>query len=198
MEPLSIGLGLAGLGMQLFGGLGSAGVAKQQAQISSQVANVSGQIAGDEQQVEAQKYQQMQLEANRANLQNFRKTQQVKAQGLAAATAGGAQFGSGLAGAQGAETDQGLYNSLGINQNLQIGQNIFGINSDISSKRIQIAGLQSQSALLGGQAATDQGISSLGGALLKIGPTVGAAAKNAGSLNFNSLFGGGSPSGYGS
>lgn len=179
-NPLSIGLGLAGLGLQLFGGLGQADVASQQAKISAQVAGVSGQIAGDEQQVQQQKFQQVQLEAERSSLQNFRRTQQIKAQGLAAAVSGGAEFGSGLQGAQGAETAEGLTNALGINQGLQIGQNIFGIDSDISQKRIQIAGLQSQSALLGGTAATDQGIASLGGALLKSGPTIGAFSKNFG------------------
>jgi len=75
MDPISIGLGLAGLGMSLFGGLGQASVVRQQAQISAQVAGVSGQIAGDEQQVQAQRQQQMELEANRQQLQNFRNVQ---------------------------------------------------------------------------------------------------------------------------
>jgi hypothetical protein len=193
MDPISVGLGLAGLGMQLFGGLGQASVSKQQAGISAEVATISGQVAGDEQKIEAQRQQQMQLEAGRLQLQNFRNVQQAKAQGLAAATAGGAQFGSGLAGAQAGATDQGLYNSLGISQNLAIGQNIFGINSDISQKRIQMAGLQSQSALLGGQAATDQGYQSLGGALIKAGPTIGAFGKNI--AGGGGLFGGGGASG---
>lgn len=164
MDPVSIGLGLAGLGMQLFGGF-------KQAEVSKQTAQVSAGIAADEQQVQVQKQQQMQLEADRTNLQNFRRTQQVKAQGLATATAGGAQFGSGIAGAQASETSEGLYNSLGINQNLEIGKNIFGINSDISGKKIKLA-------QLGGEAATDQGISSMGGAIMKSGPTVGAFTKS--------------------
>lgn len=185
MDPISIGLGLAGLGLSLFGGMGQASVASQQAQISSQVATVGGQIATDEQAVQAQKQQQMQLEASRANLQNFRNTQQAQARNLSNATAGNSQFGSGLQGGQAGAKDQGLFNSLGINQNLQIGQNIFGIDSDISQKRIQIAGLQSQSALLGGQAATDQGYASLGGALLKSGPIIGALGKNLGGFSTN-------------
>src|SRR5258708_36184860 len=152
MEPISTGLGLAGIAMQIFGGLGAAGVAKQQAQISAQVAGISGQIAGDEQQVQAQKQQQMQLEANRAQLQNFRNVQQARAQSLAGATNEGAQFGSGLQGGLAAASTEGGINALGISQNLEIGRNIFGIDTDISQKRIQIAGLQSKSALLGGEA----------------------------------------------
>lgn len=197
MDPVSIGLGLAGLGLQLFGGMGQASVAKQQAGISAQIAGVSGDVATQEQAINSQKQQQMTLEAQRSSLQNFRNVQQTKAAGLAAATSGGAEFSSSFKGAQASATDQGLYNQEGINQNFQTGTNIFGLNNKISADRIQMASLQSQSALLGGQAATDQGLSSLGGALLKAGPTIGAFSKGIGGVNFNGLFGGGSPSGYG-
>ena len=197
MDPVSIGLGLAGLGMQLFGGMGQANVASQQAQISAQIAGVSGNVATQEQAIQGQKQQQMTMEAQRSSLQNFRNVQQTKAAGMAAAVSGGAEFGSGIKGAQSAATDQGLYNQEGINQSFQTGTAIFGLNNKISADKIQMAQLQSQSALLGGQAATDQGIASIGGALLKSGPTIGAFAKGVGGMNFNGLFGGGSPSGYG-
>src|SRR5258706_16049425 len=140
MDPISIGLGLAGLGLSLFGGAQQADISKQQAQISAQVAGVSGQIAGDELQVQAQKKQQMELEANRQQLQNFRNVQQARAQSLAGATSEGAQFGSGLQGGLAAASTEGGINALGISQNLEIGRNIFGIDTDISQKRIQIAG----------------------------------------------------------
>jgi hypothetical protein len=182
MDPITIGLEAVGLGMQIFGGLSGASNAKQQAEVSSQ-------ISADEQRVNDQKEQQMQLEASRAQTENFRKTQQARAQGLAAATSQGAQFGSGLAGGQAAATDQGLLNSRNISQNLQIGENIFGIDRDISSKKMQLASL-------GGEAATDQGISSLGGALIKAGPTIGSFGKNIGASG-GLFMGGGSPSGYG-
>ncbi len=166
MNPISIGLGLAGLGLSLFGGVKQADVAKQTAQVSMG-------IAADEQQVQVQKQQQMELEANRAQLQNFRNVQQAQARSLAGATSQGAQFGSGLQGGLASAADQGGVNALGINQNLEIGRNIFGIDTDISGKRIQLA-------QLGGQAATDQGLQSLGGALLKAGPIIGAFAQNQG------------------
>jgi hypothetical protein len=182
MDPISIGLGLAGLGMQIFGGLGAASVAKQSAQVS---ADVSGQ----EQAINVQKYQQMQLDANRSQLQNTRKVQLARAQGLATATGQSAQFGSGLAGGQAAASDQGGVNALGINQNLSIGQNIFSDTSSINADKMKLAEL-------GGTAATDQGIASLGGAVMKAGPVIGGFAKNIGASG-NSFFGGGSPSGYG-
>ncbi len=184
MDPITIALGIAGLGLSLFGGASQAANAKEQAQ-------VSGQIAQDEQKVQAQKQQQVQLEAQRSSLQNFRNIQQAQDQGLSTATSQGAQFGSGLAGGQAAATNEGFQNALGINQGLEISKNIFGIDTDISSKRVQLA-------QLGGEAATDQGIQSLGGSLLKAGPIIGSFGKNlGGSGSFGFLMGGGSPSGYG-
>src|ERR1700678_3641709 len=166
MGTVSIGLGLAGLGMQLFGGLGQANVASQQAGISAQIAGVSDDVATQEPAINQQKQQQMTLEAQRSSLQNFRNVQQTKAAGLASAVSGGAEFSSSFKGAQASATSQGNYNQEGIDQSFQTGTAIFGLNSKISSDRIQMANLQSQSALLGGQAATDQGIAAIGGALV--------------------------------
>ncbi len=166
MDPISIGLGLAGLGLSLFGGV-------KQADVSKQTAQLSAGVAADEQQVQVQKQQQIQLEANRAQLQNFRNVQQARARSLESATNQGAQFGSGLQGGLASAADQGNVNALGISQNLEIGKNIFGIDTDISSKRIQMA-------QLGGEAATAQGYQSLGGAFLKAGPIIGAFAQNQG------------------
>lgn len=185
MDPISLGLGIAGLGMSLFGGLSGASVAKQQ-------ASVSENIATQEQNINQQKQQQAQLESQRMQTENFRNTQRARAQGLNSAVNQGAQFGSGLSGGQAQATDQGLFNSLGINQNMQLSNSIYADTSTINSDKIQLASL-------GGQAATDQGIASLGGALTKAGPIIGAFGKNAtnGTGSFGGLFGGGSPSGYG-
>lgn len=166
MDPISLGLGVVGLGMQLFGGFGASSAAKQQAQLSQG-------IGIDEQAINIQKQQQMQLEARRSQLQNFRNAQRLRAQATSAAVQGGAQFGSGLPGGLGGISGTETENALGINQGSQISQNIFGFNNDISSKRIQ-------SAQLGGQIATDQGLSSLGGALVKSGPTIGGLSKDVG------------------
>ena len=183
MDPLTIGIMAAGFGAQLFGGISGAKVAGQQAQ-------VSGDIAQQEQGINAQKMQQMTLQAGRMQLENFRNVQQARAQGLTSATSQGAQFGSGLQGGQAQATDQGMYNALGINQNLAIGQNIAGLNDKISGDKMMLASL-------GGSAATDAGIASLGGAMVQMGPTIGNIGKSVGGINFNGIFGGGSPSGYG-
>jgi hypothetical protein len=186
MDPISIGLGVVGLGMSIFGSVSGAGVAKQEAQVSSNEAT-------QEQSINNAKQQQMQLQAQRSQLENFRNVQRARAQGLNSATNQGAQFGSGLAGGQAEATDQGAYNSLGINQSLQTGNQIAGFNQNITNDKIQMA-------QLGGQAATDAGIASLGGAVMKAGPIIGAFGKNAAagfSNAGNSFFGGGSVSGYG-
>src|SRR5882672_3503245 len=150
MDPISIGLGVVGLGMQIFGGIKGSEVAGQQAQQSRYIAQ-------DEQRINDQKRQQMLLESHRNQLQIFRNNQRLRAQATNAATQQGAQFGSGLQGGLAQIEDQGLFNSQGINQNVEIGQNIFGINNDISQHKMQLASL-------GGDASDAAGLASLGGA----------------------------------
>lgn len=188
MDPISIGLAAVGLGLQIFGGSESSKISKQQAQESMA-------IAADEQKINAQKQLQQQLESRRMQLQTVRNAQRQRAQGIAAAVNQGASTGSGLQGALGQNTAEEMFNLQGISQSGEISRNVFGINNDISSHKMRLAEL-------GGDQAEAQGLASLGGSLVKIGPTVGAFGKDifggSGSgLNFNSLFGGGSPSGYG-
>lgn len=164
MDPLSIGLGVVGLGMQIFGGLSGSQDAQKQAEIS-------GQISQQEQAINAQKQTQMQLSAKRQNLEIFRQTQQARAAATAAATNQGAQFGSGLQGGLAQVENQGMFNAAGVNQNLEIGQNIFAANSTIS-------GLKAQSAQVSADQATDAGLMSLGGSIMKAGPIIGAFGQN--------------------
>lgn len=166
MNPLSIGLGIVGIGMSIFGGFGAADKASQASQINMQ-------IAGDEQKINNQKRMQMELEANRSQLQNMRNAQRLRAQATAAATNQGATFGSGLYGGLAEITDTENTNRTSINQNLGIGRNIFGLNDDISSRKSQLAQVQ-------GEAATDQAWASLGGALVSNAGTIGNIGQNIG------------------
>lgn len=183
MDPITIGLEAVGLGLSLWG-------ASKQSDISKQQSQVSVGIASDEQKINAQKQQQMQLEARRSQLENFRNAQRLRAQSTAAAVNQGAQLGSGLQGGLAGITAQATENSRSINQGVEISQNIFGINNDISSKKMQLA-------QLGGQSAEAQGMQSLGGALLKAGPIIGGFGKDIGASfgKVNSLFSPGSLSG---
>lgn len=184
MDPVTLGIQAVGLGLKLFGGSEAASDASQVANLSSNNANLEGQVV-------QQRQQAMVLSARRQNLEIFRRTQQAQAQGLASATGQGAQFGSGYQGGQADTMSQGMFNAQGVNQNLQIGQNIFGIEGKESSNNAQIAQLK-------GQQATAEGMSSLGGSLLTSGATIGnifGAGKGMFSNVGNLFMGGGSPTG---
>jgi len=156
---LGAGIGIVGLGLSIFGGM-------DQSKTASQVANLQGQVIGQEGQINAQKQVAMQMSARRQNLENVRIAQQANARAIAGATAGGAQFGSGLKGGEGQIEAQSLTNMQGVNQGLQIGQNIFGIDQTITGEKQQISALQSRMA-------TDQGLSSLGSSIGGSGAAIG-------------------------
>lgn len=197
MDPITLGLSVVGLGMSLFGGAKSA---SNSVAYAGQVSSLSNSISSDEQNINLQKQKQMQLEGRRMQLEQVRNAQRQRSQATAAAVNQGANLGSGLQGGLGQIQGQSGSNMLGINQNMEIGQNIFGFNNSISGKRAQLNSLQAQ---YGADQAQAQGLQSLGGALIKAGPTVGAFGKDAmagsgGGFGFGSMFmGGGSPTGYG-
>ena len=168
MDPISIGLQAVGFGLQLWGGMQAADVAKQQAEVSSK-------IAGEEQKINEQKQIQQQMESRRMQLQTIRNVQRQRAMGIAAAVNQGASSGSGLQGALGQNTAEGMFNLQGLQQAGEISKNIFGINNTIS-------GYKQELASLGGDMAEAQGLASLGGSIMKIGPTVGAFGKDAGAF----------------
>lgn len=159
MDPLTLGMAAVGIGLQIFGGSKSASNAKA-------IAAQNQRIAADEQAINEQKRQQMELEAQRKQVENLRNAQRLRAQATAAATTQGAGMGSGLAGGLAQITGMQNWNSLNLGQNLAIGENIFNTNNDISGARAQLATLQ-------GQQATNQGLMSLGGALVSNSETIG-------------------------
>lgn len=150
---------VVGLGLSIFGGTSAASDAKQAAQIQSN-------IAGDEGQLEDQRHTAMELSASRQQVEILRNNQRARSTALNNATNQGAQFGSGIGGGMAQIEDQGLFNLAGVNQNLQIGENMFKINQQITQQKQQLA-------MVSGQQATDQGLASLGNAITKAGPTVG-------------------------
>lgn len=183
MDPISLGLGVVGLGLQLWGQSEASSASKQYAAQSSALARG---IAGDEQRLNEQKRIAMELSGKRQVMEVFRNNQRLRAQATAAAVNQGAQFGTGLLGGLAQIEGQSQDNALGINQGLITGRNIFGINNDISDKKMQQAQLQAQYQT---SQADAQGLASLGGALTKIGPTVGAFAKDANAWASKQSFG---------
>lgn len=159
---LAGGLGLLGLGLSAFGTASGVSAAQQSAQAGMN-------IAGLEQKVNDQRQLAMQITARRQQMQTIRTNQMAQAQATAAATNQGAQFGSGLQGGLAGVEGQSASNLQGINQQLQTGNNIFGLDNQISQQKI--AQYQAQS-----QEATASGVSSFGGDLLKAAPMIASLA----------------------
>jgi hypothetical protein len=168
MDPISMAMGavsLVGMGMSLFGTSKATAAAQQESAAVQQINQLDIQV-------NAQRQQQMVLQANRQQLQNVRNVQMARSMALTSATSQGAQFGSGLSGGYGQIAGQGNTQKLATNQNLEIGKNIFGLDNQIDQQRILEAQAQ-------GNMATAQGMQSLGGDLMKVG----------GSQQFGSLLG---------
>ncbi len=156
MFPALMGLGAVG---SIIGGIGGM-------MSSSAISEQQMKIAGLEKQAEEQRHKAMVLQARRQATEISRNQQRANAMALQAATSQGASQGSGLQGGYGQIAGQTATNMAGVNQNYQIGENMFGINNQISNAKMQIA-------QLGGEAAMWQGISSLGGSVMKIAGPLG-------------------------
>lgn len=188
MDPLS-SLGavtsLIGLGVQAFGGFSASADAQK-------AYGIQSNITGLESQLEDKRHTAMELSARRQSMEVLRNNQRMRAMATNAAVSQGAQYGSGLQGGLAQVDNQSAFNLAGINQNLQIGEEMFGINKNISGQKMMLSQTQSEMA-------KDQGIASLGGAITKVGPAFGSLGQTFGSSKPN-LFGwgmgGGSPSGY--
>jgi len=139
MNPITAVLGIAGLGMQIFGGASAA--ADQQ-----RAYEIQQKISGVETQVNDQRKQQMNLDSQRQQLEIVRNSQRARSMALNSATNQGAQFGTGLQGGYGQISGQTNTNLLANSQNLEIGNNIFGLNNQISQYKSQLSGVQSDIA----------------------------------------------------
>src|SRR6266550_5996696 len=108
------GLALSGLGVgaQVFGAVHAAEAQKEEIQA--------------QQKSEAVRENSMKLDAQRKRREMVRQGILARSQALAQGTAQGAQFGSGLAGAEAGITEQTAYNVLGVNEQQQAGSAIFG------------------------------------------------------------------------
>jgi hypothetical protein len=172
MDPISDILGIVGLGMSIFGSMSAADDAKQ-------AAEVSRKITGVEQQENDVRRQAMELSARRNQMETMRNAQRARAQGINSAVNQGANLGadSSVKGAQAQNTSQEAYGLQGINFNLGFGRQMFNYDDQISQYKQQLSTIQ-------GQEATDQGWASLGGAIMKAGPTIGNFTKGFGNIGF--------------
>jgi hypothetical protein len=140
------------------------------------------EITGLEQQTEAQRFAAMELDARRQSLEAIRQGQRARALGLTSATQQGAGYGSGLQGGYGQISGQTNQNLLGIGQNLEIGRNIFGINSQITQQRLAYAAGGDIINEGQGAIARSQGLSAIGSGIIAQGG--GVVAQGAGQVGF--------------
>lgn len=174
MDPLSLGLGIVGLGMQLFGGASAADEAKQQAALSNQVSGI-------QQQENSQRQEMAEIQSRRSSMEVYRNAQRARSTALSTATNQGAQMGSGLSGGYGQISGQADTNLLGISQSILASRQKFAEDT-------QINGLSQQIRTSQGNQAEDQGISSLGGAISGSAKTFGSLTQGFGSGS-GSIFG---------
>lgn len=180
MDPLTLGIGAIGLGLSLFGGASQASASHQIAQVQQQEAQqaygIQSNISSLEGKVNDQRQVQMELSARRQSLQQFRTMQQARAQSIANSTNQNAQFSSSAKSGADNTTAQGLFNVQGINSNLAIGENIFSLDRNISSQKLALSNVQTQANIqlsgLQSDISTDQGISNIGGTLMKGAGTI--------------------------
>lgn len=125
-------------------------LASQQSMVAAnQSFGINNSTIQAQQQIEAQKARAMELDARRQQLEAIRTQQRNRAIALATGVAQGGSVNrsSALQGAYGQASGQTGVNLLGIQQNLQIGQDIYGLNQTISNNQIALNDLQRSYAM---------------------------------------------------
>jgi len=159
---------IAGIGVAVSAASAAGGFQASQQQAKAQQRSLALQ-----QEIEQKRRLAMNLDAARKNREISRQAQVARAQALATTTAQGASQGSGLEGAYGAISGQSAVNTKGVNQNQEIGNNIFDANAQIGIASADMASAQSSGAMF-------QGLGTLGGALVKNSGTIGKIGEYAG------------------
>lgn len=168
MAALTTALLVAGAATAAYGGI-------QQMNAAKGSAGASKNIAGLEIQQDAVRKQQMELTSQRNQMEVLRNAQRSRSLALNNATSQGAQFGSGLQGGYGQIAGQTGVNSLGISQNLALGEQMFGLNAQIGGQKMAQADFQSDAAT--------------GAAIAGFGKTLAGIAGPAGDLSKGFSFG---------
>ena len=166
-NPIAIAAAVAGMAGQIWGGIETARVQKEEAGISTE-------IAGYEEQINKQKQQQATLMYQRQSIENFRAAQKASHMSRAAAVNQGAQFGSGAAAGEKQAYGEAAFNQQNLAENYMIGQKIFGLTSSIDQDQIRLAQLGGQASTFGGISAVGQGVASSSMALGRLTGGFGA------------------------
>lgn len=130
-------------------------------------AKAQKQAIAAQQEAENTRRRQMELDANRKKREAIRQEMIQRSQAVATATNQGAasEGSSALAGVEGMLAAQTGGTVKAINQNVELGTDIFNSNAQVSAA-------QGRAASGASQASTGSGISSLGGALVNNSKTI--------------------------
>ncbi len=150
---------VAGVGIAGYGLIQQQHAAQQQAEFQAQAITA-------QQQAEDARRRAMDLDATRRRREFIRSQVAARARAATIATNQGSSFGSGLPGAYAGIEGRTGVSTLGVNQNQQLGGEIFDANASASAS-------YRSAALAGGDAATGAGLTSLGGLLLTNNEKIG-------------------------
>lgn len=120
--------------------------AERSTQVAAQSAAINTGIINTQVDMERQRLQAMEIDARRSQTEIIRNQQRARALAVTTATAQGASRGSGLQGGYGQISGQTTYNALGVQQQLDLGRNMFNLNSQLAGQRTQMVDLESQYA----------------------------------------------------
>jgi hypothetical protein len=149
-------LQIAGLGLDIFGGI-------EASQAASKKYDAEIQQAQDEIKLNQVKRNFMEMSNRRQQLQQVRQGQVARSMALSNSVSSGSQYGSGLQGAYG-EIGGGVgTNIAGLSQSLQFGEQSFDITNMITQDKILEAQASKDQANAMGIASIGSGLMGLGG-----------------------------------
>lgn len=123
--------------------------AQTSAEAAAKSQAINKDILGLGQQIQAKNAQAMEIGARRQQLEIIRNQQRARSLALSTANSQlgqGAQGSSALGGAYGQISGQTGVNILGVQQNLALGRDIYGLNQQVTGKNVEQADLVTQLA----------------------------------------------------
>lgn len=187
----AVGVGVSGYGLFESSQDRKRQQAAQQAAAAAQAQQVAiqGQIIGVQQDQNVQRQNAMVLDATRRRREMIRQSIAGRSQALTAATAAGAggAASSAIPGANAGISGQTGVNVLGVNQNEEIGTNLFNLNTKISGLNQQYAAAggvanqyTSQANQAGANMQFDNSLVSFGSSLMSNASNIGKIAGSVG------------------
>lgn len=184
MDPFTLALGSAiiGGGLSIKGLFDQSSALDDKAAADAQVAAQNRLIFGYQKEENDQRKNAMELDATRRKREFIRQSIAARSLALSTTTNQGAFNSSALPGAYAGISGRTNVNELGVNQNAEIGRNIFALNDKISDAQSTASVFQTQSNQAGAEAAKAGAMVSLGSTLMSNAVTIGKIGGSVGGL----------------